>query len=257
MTAVVGEWMMADKEEQAVAAMSLACTVISPHDDGGEAEAPDSNSSTLPHNPGKRRTKVSSSSSSSSSRFKGVVPQQNGNWGAQIYANHQRIWLGTFKSEEEAAMAYDSAAIKLRSGDPHRNIPWTLDESMAEHNFQSLFSQEAVLSMIKDGSYRSKFANYIRVVESERHNKVARLNTDFVQQKEDVFRNVNRPDQQHLIDWGSGGIGSGGIASRFHCGGDQRGVGEEAAQLDECDKDTDTNSYNTKLGVKIFGVQFN
>ncbi|KAK4790782.1 hypothetical protein SAY86_031195 [Trapa natans] len=374
MTAVAGEWMMAAKEEQAVAAMSLACTVISPHDDGGEAEASDSNSSTLPHNPGKRRTKVSSSSSSSSSRFKGVVPQQNGNWGAQIYANHQRIWLGTFKSEEAAAMAYDSAAIKLRSGDPHRNIPWTLDESMAEHNFQSLFSQEAVLSMIKDGSYRSKFANYIRVVESERHNKVARLNTDFVQQKEgeggagflcrqlfqkeltpsdvgklnrlvipkkyavkylplingncaggcggettnnniddvqlifydrsmrmwkfrycywsssqsfvltrgwsrfvkekflrandivgfyicectqqhhhhegplngknrtfcmiDVFRNVNRPDQQHLVDWGSVD------------GGDQRRAGEETVELDECDKDT-------KLGVKIFGVQFN
>ncbi|KAE8711305.1 GATA zinc finger domain-containing protein 12-like [Hibiscus syriacus] len=59
-------------------------------------------------------------------RFKGVVPQQNGHWGAQIYANHQRIWLGTFKSKREAAMAYDSAAIKIRrGGDTHRNLPWT------------------------------------------------------------------------------------------------------------------------------------
>ncbi|KAK4774232.1 hypothetical protein SAY87_029251 [Trapa incisa] len=140
MTAVVGEWMMAAKEEQAVAAMSLACTVISPHDDGGEAEASDSNSSTLPHNPGKRRTK-----------------------------HH--------------------------------------------HDEGPLNGKNRTFCMI------------------------------------DVFRNVNRPDQQHLVDWGSGGI-----ASRFHGGGDQRGAGEEAAEHDECDKDTDTNS---KLGVKIFGVQFN
>ncbi|WCJ21416.1 AP2/B3 transcription factor family protein [Euphorbia peplus] len=58
-------------------------------------------------------------------KFKGLVPQQNKHWGAQIYANHQRIWLGTFKSEKEAAMAYDTAAMKFRNGDSHRNFPWT------------------------------------------------------------------------------------------------------------------------------------
>ncbi|KAI8527925.1 hypothetical protein RHMOL_Rhmol12G0111600 [Rhododendron molle] len=45
-------------------------------------------------------------------KFKGAVPQPNGNCEAQIYANHQRVWLGTFKSETEAVMAYDSASIK-------------------------------------------------------------------------------------------------------------------------------------------------
>lgn len=128
---------------------------------GGGIEASDSNSSTVLQNPSKR-PRSWHPSRVSSGRFKGVVPQQNGNWGAQIYANHQRIWLGTFKSEEEAAMAYDSAAIKLRSGDSHRNIPW-MPESVEEHNFQSLFSQEVVLGMIRDGSYRSKFANYLRL----------------------------------------------------------------------------------------------
>ncbi|OWM65814.1 hypothetical protein CDL15_Pgr015239 [Punica granatum] len=128
----------------------------------GENEASDSNSSTVLQIPSKRPR-----NGLSSGRFKGVVPQHNGHWGAQIYANHQRIWLGTFKSEEEAAMAYDSAAINLRSGDSHRNFPWTPD-SVEEPNFQSLFSQEAVLSMIKDGSYRSKFANYLRI-RSERN----------------------------------------------------------------------------------------
>ncbi|XP_022154108.1 AP2/ERF and B3 domain-containing transcription factor At1g50680-like [Momordica charantia] len=94
-------------------------------------------------------------------KFKGVVPQHNGRWGAQIYANHQRIWLGTFKSERDAAMAYDSAAIKLRTRDSHRNFPWTR-RSIEEPNFQINFSTDAVLSMIKDGSYSSKFSAYLR-----------------------------------------------------------------------------------------------
>ncbi|KAL5547485.1 hypothetical protein UlMin_002716 [Ulmus minor] len=94
-------------------------------------------------------------------KFKGVVPQQNGHWGAEIYANHQRVWLGTFKSEKHAAMAYDSAAIRLRSGDSHRNFPLTR-ATMEEPNFQSLYSTEALLSMIKDGSYVAKFGVFLR-----------------------------------------------------------------------------------------------
>lgn len=118
----------------------------------------DSNSSTHPSS-GRKRPR--SCSNICTSKFKGVVPQQNGHWGCQIYANHQRIWLGTFKSEREAAMAYDSAAIKLRSGDSRRNVPFT-DITVEEPNFQSYYSTEAVLSMIKDGTYQSKFADFIR-----------------------------------------------------------------------------------------------
>ncbi|CAK9144325.1 unnamed protein product [Ilex paraguariensis] len=94
-------------------------------------------------------------------KFKGVVPQHNGHWGAQIYANHQRVWLGTFKSDKEAAMAYDSAATKLRSGDSHRNFPWT-KHTVQEPIFQSHFCTEAILNMIKDGSYPSKFDEFLR-----------------------------------------------------------------------------------------------
>ncbi|MBA0853376.1 hypothetical protein Goshw_016568 [Gossypium schwendimanii] len=101
-------------------------------------------------------------------RFKGIVPQQNGHWGAQIYANHQRIWLGTFKSENEAALAYDSAAIGLRIGDTHRNFPWSYD-NIQEPNFQNLHTTRDILNMIKSGSYQSIYADYTK--SSANHNK--------------------------------------------------------------------------------------
>ncbi|MED6148667.1 hypothetical protein PIB30_055105 [Stylosanthes scabra] len=103
-------------------------------------------------------------------KFKGVVPQQNGHWGAQIYANHQRIWLGTFKTEREAAMAYDSATIKLRSGESHRNFPWN-DQTVQEPYFQSHYSTETVLAMIRDGTYPSKFTSFLRNQNHGVHNK--------------------------------------------------------------------------------------
>ncbi|KAL7241901.1 hypothetical protein ACSBR1_014473 [Camellia fascicularis] len=94
-------------------------------------------------------------------KFKGIVPQPNGHWGAKIYANHQRVWLGTFKSEIDAAMAYDSASIKLRIGDNRRHFPWT-NITVHEPKFQSFHSTEAILNMIRDGSYPSKFADFMR-----------------------------------------------------------------------------------------------
>ncbi|XVF02244.1 hypothetical protein REPUB_Repub04eG0159300 [Reevesia pubescens] len=76
------------------------------------------------------------------------MQQKNGQWGAQLYANHARIWLRTFKSEKNAAMAYDSAAIMFCTGDTHRNFPWT-EITVEEPKFQCHYSTEAVLSMIR------------------------------------------------------------------------------------------------------------
>ncbi|KAJ6324517.1 hypothetical protein OIU76_011752 [Salix suchowensis] len=56
-----------------------------------------------------------------SSKYKGVVPQPNGRWGAQIYEKHQRVWLGTFNEENEAARAYDIAAQRFRGRDSGAN----------------------------------------------------------------------------------------------------------------------------------------
>ncbi|KAL5765088.1 hypothetical protein ACOSP7_017385 [Xanthoceras sorbifolium] len=131
------------------------------------AETSDSNNSNFSLRPTKRIRHENGSLSLA--KFKGVVPQQNGRWGAQIYANHQRIWLGTFKSEKEAAMAYDSAAIKIRSGDTHRNMPWT-DQNNQEPVFQNQYTTEAVLNMIRDGSYQPKFVDFLRTQSQKEDN---------------------------------------------------------------------------------------
>ncbi|XP_051148702.1 AP2/ERF and B3 domain-containing transcription factor At1g50680-like [Andrographis paniculata] len=120
----------------------------------------------------KNSTSDSGSSSNptavSASKLKGVVSQINGHWGAQIYADHQRIWLGTFKSEAEAAMAYDSAAIRLRSGQNHRNFPWTAT-TLKEPSFQSHFSTQALLGMIRDGSYPAMFVDFLQAQDGIQH----------------------------------------------------------------------------------------
>ncbi|KAJ0250351.1 AP2/ERF and B3 domain-containing transcription factor [Hirschfeldia incana] len=107
---------------------------------------------------------VSPTATTTTTKYKGVVQQQNGHWGAQIYADHKRIWLGTFKSAAEAAAAYDSASIKLRSFDAnsHRNFPWS-EITVHEPDFQKNHTTEAVLNMIRDSTYLKKFSDYLEV----------------------------------------------------------------------------------------------
>ena len=57
----------------------------------------------------------------------------------QIYVSHQRLWLGTFSSELEAALAYDRACLKLRSAEGPRNI-LNGKQCHIENNFQELYT---------------------------------------------------------------------------------------------------------------------
>lgn len=66
----------------------------------------------------------SRSRAGSSSKFLGVARHtQNGNWMASITKDGIQRYLGVFETEEEAAIAYDRAALVLHGEFAHLNFP--------------------------------------------------------------------------------------------------------------------------------------
>ncbi|KAJ4788667.1 AP2/B3 transcription factor family protein [Rhynchospora pubera] len=97
-----------------------------------------------------------------SSRYKGVVPQHNGRWGAQIYECHRRIWLGTFAGESEAAGVYDIAAQRFRGFGATTNFKKLCKsdpEGATELSFLAAHSKEEIVRMLRHHTYDEELRN--------------------------------------------------------------------------------------------------
>ncbi|XP_020585806.1 AP2/ERF and B3 domain-containing transcription factor At1g50680-like [Phalaenopsis equestris] len=92
--------------------------------------------------------------------YLGVVPQENGYWVAQILSINRLISLGTFNSEVAAARAYDSAAITQYGDDFFRNFLLT-SVTIHEPSFQSNYSDETIVEMIRDDSYELRLIHFV------------------------------------------------------------------------------------------------